>query len=160
MCESNVTLNIQSSAGDQVFAKPGCVINNNSGQDIGVTCYPPSVTLNNNSTGSITIDANCNPVIYDYSMIGGPGACAGTGIDEQTLANISIYPNPVTSFVVVGGAENKGEVKLFSAIGDLVKEWKLEKGSNRMDIAGLPPGVYFLQVRTCDGVATKKIIKN
>ena len=79
LCESNVTLNIVGSAGDQVYAKAGCIINNSSSADIGVSCDPSNVTLNNTGSGTLTVDMICTPVIYDYSMIGGPGSSPSDG---------------------------------------------------------------------------------
>ena len=95
ICENNVTVNLTNTSGDNIYAKPGCVINNNSTQDISVICDPTTVTLNNNSTGSITVFQSCNPVVYDYSFIGGSGPCAVTGISENKIRPLSIFPNPV-----------------------------------------------------------------
>lgn len=160
LCESNVTLNIVGSAGDQVFAKAGCVINNSSSADIGVVCNPSNVTLNNTGTGSITVDAVCNPVIFDYSMIGGPGNCAvSSGIGENTLTGMSTYPNPFVSTLVIAGLKSEGEAALYDILGHEIQSWKINAGENRIETTTEIPGVYFLQVRTADGGATIKLMK-
>lgn len=159
LCESNVTLNILASDGDQVFAKSGCVINNSSDADCGVVCNPANVTLNNTGTGSLTVDAVCNPVIYDYSMIGGPGSCAASGIEENILTGLSAFPNPFISTIIITGIKTEGEAKLYNIVGDEVQTWKITSGENKIEVQNIPSGVYFLKVKTTEGVATMKVVK-
>lgn len=160
LCESNVTLNITGSAGDQVYAKAGCVINNSSSADIGVACDPSNVTLNNTGTGTLTVDLICTPVVYDYSMIGGPGSCAGSsGIEENILTGVSTYPNPFVSSLLIAGIKTEGEAVLYNILGDEVAAWKISAGENKIEAANIPSGVYFLKIKTTEGVATMKLMK-
>lgn len=160
LCESNVTLNIVGSAGDQVFAKSGCVINNSSSAAIGVVCNPANVTLNNTGTGSITVDAVCNPVVFDYSMIGGPGNCAGSsGTEDHTLSGVSAFPNPFVSTLVIAWIRSEGEAILYDVLGKEVQRWRIYSGENNIETRVSTTGVYFLKVRTDEGTATLKLVK-
>ena len=161
LCESNVTLNVVGSAGDQVFAKPGCVINNSSGADIVVACDTANVTLNNTGKGKFTLDPVCNSVFYDYSMIGGSGNCVGSvsGIEEKMLKGITLYPNPFVSTFVIAGNKTEGEAKLYTILGDEVQSWKINAGKTKIETSIGTAGVYFLKVKTADGIATMKLMK-
>jgi len=159
LCESNVTLNIIGSAGDQVFAKAECIINNSSSADIGVACDPSNVTLNNTGSGTLTVDYVCTPVIFDYSMIGGPGSCASSSIQENQLTGVSMYPNPFMTTIVIAGMKTEGEATLYNILGDEVQSWKITAGDNKIETSTVTAGVYFLKVKTADGVATMKITK-
>jgi len=159
LCESNVTLNIVGSAGDQIFAKSGCIINNSSSADCGVICNPANVTLNNTGSGTLTIDMVCTPVIYDYSLIGGSGTCASSGIQENQLTGVSAYPNPFISTIVIAGMKTEGEAILYNILGDEVQSWKITAGNNKIETNTVTAGVYFLKVKTADGVATMKVMK-
>ena len=159
LCESNVTLNIVGSAGDQVFAKSGCVIHNESSADIGVSCYPSDVTFNNTGAGTLTIDAVCDQVIYDYSLIGGSGTCASTGIEENRLTDVSVYPNPFISALEIAGMKTEGEATLYTMLGNEVQRWKITAGENIIETNRVIAGVYFLKVKTADGIVTMKVIK-
>lgn len=160
LCESNVTLNILGSSGDQVFAKSGCVINNNSSTSIGVVCDPSNVTLNNTGSGTLVIDAACNPVIYDYSLLGGPGNCElVSSIGENELKSVSVFPNPFNNSFYIKGIINGGNAILYNVFGEDVQNWKVSPNDNKIETDSLTQGVYFLEVKTSDGNALMKIIK-
>jgi len=160
VCESNVTLNIVGSAGDQVFAKPGCIINNSSNADIGVICDPSNVTLNNTGTGSLVIDAVCTPVIYDYSLIASSSACVSSaGNEENQLNEISVYPNPFSSTIYLAGLKSDGEAILYSVLGHEVQRWKVSNKDNKIDTHALTGGLYFLEIKTSTRDVKRSLIK-
>lgn len=159
LCESNVTLNIVGSAGDQIFAKSGCIINNASNADIGVSCNPTNVTLNNTGTGSLTVDAICNPVVYDYALVGGSGSCATTSIGDNPVMDLSIYPNPFNSSLTIAGMTAAGEAILYNVLGKEVQRWQITTGENYIATNTIVTGVYLLSVKTSHGVSTIKLIK-
>ena len=160
VCESNVTLNIVGSAGDQVFAKPGCIINNSSNADIGVICDPSNVTLNNTGTGSLVIDAVCTPVIYDYALIASSSACVSSaGNEENQLNEIQCYPNPFSSTIYLEGLKTDGVAILYSVLGHEVQRWKVSNKDTKIDTHALTGGLYFLEVKTSTGDVIKSLIK-
>ncbi len=74
-------------------------------------------------------------------------------IDDNEQLNL--YPNPVqNSLQVISSNEQITEIKIYDVLG---KEAISTKEKN-IDVSGLQEGVYFLQVKTVDGTATKKII--
>jgi hypothetical protein len=74
---------------------------------------------------------------------------------EENENEISIYPNPVSNNlnVNVDGLEN---VKIYNSQGQLV----LEDSKNTIDASMLPNGLYFVEVKTSNGLIQSKFIKN
>ncbi len=148
VCENNVTLNIINSAGDNVYAKPGCIINNSSTQDISVICDSSTVTLNNTGSGSITV-TQCLPVIYDYSLIGGSGACALTGVGENELKAMMLYPNPfyAQTTIYTDNLLHNATLYIDNCFGQTVKQIdKLSGQTITLHRDNLPSGLYFIRL--------------
>ncbi|HEX7414745.1 MAG TPA: T9SS type A sorting domain-containing protein [Bacteroidia bacterium] len=84
-------------------------------------------------------------------------SCSTMGIEQFAGTNevVKVYPNPATNTlqVAVGNAELT-EVKLIDMLGKEIINTK-EKD---IDVSGLQEGVYFVSIKTSEGVATKKII--
>jgi len=78
-------------------------------------------------------------------------------IDDYFTDNVSVlcYPNPVTNYLKIDGV-CPAEVKVYNALGQLVKESK----ENVIDLSAQEAGTYILKVITPSGVVTKKIVKD
>lgn len=152
ICESNVTLNVISpdADGDNVYAKPGCIINNSSNQPLSVICDISTVTFNNSGSSSI-IPHQCSPVIYDYSLIGGPQGCdvAGSVDENQWNFNMKINPNPFaqqTTFETDKVLKNATLI-IYNSFGQRVKQIDNLCGQTIVfHRDNLPDGLYFVYV--------------
>ncbi len=83
---------------------------------------------------------------------------------EEVVADlpVDIFPNPASTriFVRLGdGLIGAGVLSMYDVQGKLVKESQLD-GQNQtvLNIEALTSGMYFLQIRTMDGLVTKKVI--
>ena len=76
-------------------------------------------------------------------------------VKELSQEAIKIYPNPTNGMFTIEGLE-VAEVKVYNALGQLVKETK----ENVIDLSGQEAGTYIVKVITPSGVVTKQIIKN
>lgn len=160
LLESNVTLNITDSAGDQLAAKPGCVINNNSDTDIGVICNSSTVELNNNGSGSLIVDVECANVVFDYGMVGGPGTCGTTtSISQKETQQITIGPNPFSSELKIIALPAGTKVRLMSMLGETIGTWQPASEELKIATDGLPSGIYFLITENNGLVITKKLVR-
>ena len=69
---------------------------------------------------------------------------------------MQVYPNPAKDRVVIEGLEAV-EVKVYNTSGQMVK---CVRGTNEIDVEGLPEGVYLLRIMDAEGkVYTNKIMK-
>jgi hypothetical protein len=69
-----------------------------------------------------------------------------TGIDElnSSAKNISVYPNPASSYITVI-AEKAGIVSLLNSIGQIVNAFPVVKDKTKtIDLSNLPNGQYFV----------------
>jgi hypothetical protein len=83
-----------------------------------------------------------------------------TGIREQEIPAMYVYPNPAVDYLSVelpASYEIK-KLSLFNASGILVKEIKDFK-SSRLDLIGMAAGTYILRLETADGTLHKLFIK-
>lgn len=97
------------------------------------------------------------------------GACPGTdnvtivvsvctGIAENTVASMNVYPNPSTGIVTVDmGAATTAVMEVYNVIGSKVIALQSATQVTSLDLTALNTGVYFLKVTTANGTATKKI---
>ncbi len=150
-------------AGGVFITVAGTAVNNIATWD--GTNWAAAGSIGTDSTG---VNALCvyNGELYaagNFSTVGGNPANYIAKIDSTTmgikqLANtiqLTVYPNPATSSLQV--SINKGYIVKFTLYDVLGKEAISTKEKN-MDVSGLPGGVYFVQVKTGEGVLTKKII--
>lgn len=86
------------------------------------------------------------------------------GLEENSLvAQINIYPNPVTSILTIdfNEGENRAEmVQIFTVTGQKVYEEKLIGKQNKIDVSTLSEGLYILQLFTSDRIViNRKFLK-
>jgi PKD repeat protein len=108
---------------------------------------------------SLTVDQNGN-IIYKGALVGWNFVVlnpASIGIDESVLEQTKIYPNPAKDVLTIELPETAttAEARLFSVSGALVNVVQLQAGTNTLDVATLPTGLYVLHLKS--DVATTQI---
>jgi hypothetical protein len=77
-----------------------------------------------------------------------------------TAPDIRLFANPTQGIVHVQSAQDIQNITLYSITGkQLSTTPKISSKSGRVDMKDLPRGIYFLQLRTDEGVHTKQMIK-
>ncbi len=81
-------------------------------------------------------------------------APVAAGINEQTIVDYSVYPNPTSSELNLQ-LDDEFEATLFDQAGSVI----LKSSESKLSLEGLTSGMYMLHIRTTEGlVATEKII--
>jgi hypothetical protein len=57
---------------------------------------------------------------------------------------IKIYPNPSKDWLKIEADEDIGQIKVYSLIGELILESEIDQPVYRLDVSGLPDGLYYL----------------
>ena len=102
-------------------------------------------------TGSFFSHLQC--YFEDGKLVWTDGEC-WDDVGEAVAEQVSVYPNPAKGNVLITGIE-PAEVQLYNALGQLVKT---VRGTNEINVADLPQGVYLLRIADTEGkVCTNRI---
>ncbi|MBF02511.1 MAG: hypothetical protein CMP76_04360 [Flavobacterium sp.] len=87
---------------------------------------------------------------------------ATLGSDSFLASKFVVYPNPVNDIISISSDDVVFEnISLTDINGRIIKETKTDSVTNyNLNISDLNSGVYFMKIKTTDGVLDKKIIKN
>lgn len=107
--------------------------------------------------------------VADFAISYHGASSCGTILANITLGNenfkiedFKIYPNPskgITNILLPENIEN-GVVKLYDALGRVVKNQAISRNENQINTSDLTAGTYILILRTEYGNATKTLLIN
>ena len=109
---------------------------------------------------------NQNIGLYDSSNTSQNLQWLITPIDESAVAlqagtqgdAVSVLPNPVVREITVRGAENS-TVQVYDMAGRTLMTSTIEGESETLDLGGLQPGIYVVEIQTGTEVYSEKIVK-
>ncbi|HLP33388.1 MAG TPA: T9SS type A sorting domain-containing protein [Bacteroidia bacterium] len=82
-----------------------------------------------------------------------------TGINDYSLINVDIYPNPTSDLIRLEGIKTTYLATIYTSEGKVVFT-KINEPNNPLNIQYLNQGIYYLQIKTEDNeVVYKKIIR-
>lgn len=86
------------------------------------------------------------------------------GIDQlaETNLQLAVYPNPATTELTIAPAGFNGPAlkgSLVNLVGQVVRTFAIENGTNTLPIADLPAGIYFIQVQGNGYKGVTKFVK-
>ena len=68
---------------------------------------------------------------------------------------MNAYPNPTSGFIYIDTQEKIESINIYNSIGVLIDLTYLKN----MDVSGLKPGLYYLQIIMNNQVEIKKFVK-
>ncbi|MBU1901299.1 T9SS type A sorting domain-containing protein [Patescibacteria group bacterium] len=80
-----------------------------------------------------------------------------TSIDDNisySINSVNIYPNPTTSFISIENNEFK-KVEIINSVGQSI----IKSNHKKINLSGIPTGLYYVRVYFDSKVITKKIMK-
>ena len=80
-----------------------------------------------------------------------------TGLGEAKQPSLQLWPNPTTGQVNIE-VEADTEITVLDLLGRTLARHQVRKGTNTLDLNGLPEGVYFL--KTSEGAARKIMVSD
>ena len=81
-----------------------------------------------------------------------------TGVEENEMSNINVYPNPATNVINVS-AQGFEQYQLVNMLGQTVISNNLVNGNAQINVSELSNGVYFVRLINGSEVETVKVIK-
>ncbi len=109
---------------------------------------------------------DCNPNNYQKPN---QKNCINTGQTvnikdlSATNMNINVYPNPFNDELTIDlndGLTNNTLISIYNSIGQVVAEKKATNHLNKISLAQLPKGVYFVKVSSVNDSYTQLVVKN
>ena len=83
-----------------------------------------------------------------------------SGLSElKSSIDFSVYPNPFSSFIVIESEARQSQIEVYNVFGEPVYKSQIQKQKIEIDLDKIPSGIYFLQVKSENGITTRKIIK-
>ncbi len=112
----------------------------------------------NVSTGSTTL---IGQIVKSVQLTGLAIPFNGKGVGVNELSknvSFSIYPNPAKNIVNISSTENIKNIRICNLLGQVVLRKDLNSTNASINTSGIVEGVYFLQIETGKGTATRKLI--
>ncbi|MGE0077819.1 MAG: LamG-like jellyroll fold domain-containing protein [Bacteroidales bacterium] len=176
--DKNVTNNISVTANFEVITYSITFTVTGNGSSIaGASITISNKTLTTDNNGTVLVELPNGT--YDYSVsadnyqsvsesvtVNGadtniPVTLTPTGINNNSIGKISVYPNPFTSNLTIEIENGKVEYyTLINATGKTVKSGILKGTKNELNLLHLNNGIYLLQIYRKNGNKTIRLIKN
>jgi hypothetical protein len=109
------------------------------------SCIASSVVKDQTETYNTSVSN-----MEEYSII-------GVAENQNNLNGLEIYPNPANDKLTIETTQ-KSEIEILNIQGQLIKSIT-SNGKTTIDISELAPGMYFVKVKTENGIAVKKFVK-
>lgn len=148
----NGTLSIL--AGDKPLASGDSVA---EGTEVTITAAPAQeyvldvlqlngIDIENGHTHAVTTDVE---ILTSFKL--------RTGIENGISKNIRVYPNPVEDMLHIEASVDIEEVRIYSLDGRLTRQ--AAHPQSRIDMSGLPSGLYLLRIKAAGNEHIVKIVK-
>jgi hypothetical protein len=152
ICDSNhVDLVLAGHEHQNVAAnRKGDIINENWSNG---TRYVQTAASFNRSYRIITVDSA-------FVTVSAPmRSCLGTGVNDLNHSlNITVFPNPANDKLLIG-CPQKSEIEILNTEGQILKRLTAKDIHTTVDVSNLVVGIYIIKVKTKEGIAVKKFIK-
>jgi hypothetical protein len=115
--------------------------------------YFKSATL---TFGSTTLTRAGDSDHYDIFLA---KLCSNSGISElNNSLNISIFPNPSSDNTTIE-APKKSTIEILNIEGQIIKSISADENHTTIDISSFASGMYFVKIKSKEGIAVKKFVK-
>ena len=81
-----------------------------------------------------------------------------TGVEEQVLNNVNIYPNPAQDFIMID-SENVEYVEVIDIYGRVITSSEIN-GETRIEMSDFADGIYYVRLHSNGATAVQKVVKN
>jgi Bacterial Ig domain/Secretion system C-terminal sorting domain len=158
------TINLQWQTTNEIAVKHYEVLQSNDGA--AFTTIEIATAKNNiNKNEYNAVDKSTwltNTKYYRLKIVNQDGSVTYSSILKFTNANdknISVYPNPAKSNIVVSGMKGDGVIQIFALDGRLIEQRKVKVQALDIDVSNYINGTYILKYINEDGIKQTKIIK-
>lgn len=87
------------------------------------------------------------------------GNCEVLSIDDTSLQDVSIYPNPAKDIVNITSSQGIDNIAIYNLLGQKVATYTISGQNSSIDLQALSAGAYILEVAANNQKSTYKLIK-
>ena len=101
--------------------------------------------------------------VHGTSMSGTITVEPSLSVEDETLANFSMIPNPASNHlnIELSQALTTGDIKVYNLLGKQVVTKSFENTAHvQVDVSGLANGLYLVSIASENRIQTKRFIKN
>ena len=80
------------------------------------------------------------------------------GVEEQSLNNVNIYPNPAEDFIMIN-SENVEFAEVIDIYGRVITSAEIN-GETRIEMSDFADGIYYVRLHSNGETAIQKVVKN
>lgn len=85
--------------------------------------------------------------------------CSSTGIEENSMAHVSVFPNPSTGIFTIQSSEILTEIEIINMLGQTISFTKIESDKAEINLTNKPEGIYIYRAyRDGKVIGTGKLI--
>lgn len=95
---------------------------------------------------------------YNFIVNFEPSANSINPFNYEENVGLNIFPNPTTDNIIIETSQN-AEIEILNIEGQTIKYFISNEKITKIDVSGILSGMYFVKVKTKDGIAIKKFIK-
>ena len=136
------------------------IIANETGKTTATTLKTTFLGLNN--LGCVKVDdpifsnANWSKIKETKTIY---SATCSLGIEDSVFDKVVIYPNPTKGEININNATLE-KATVYNTLGQLVRSFTLNSANtnHKIDLTGLPKGVYYVYLIHQDSASVKKVI--
>ncbi len=124
--------------------------------NVNYTASSGIITIPNIAAGTHTLTKGSVANLF-YIKTSFPSAVLR--VQENKSGKLNVYPNPVHSILTILAPNNSliQEVTVKNSVGHVVEI--INENTTKVDMSSLSSGIYFLQIKTKQGIFNQKIIK-
>ncbi|MEI6124404.1 MAG: T9SS type A sorting domain-containing protein [Bacteroidota bacterium] len=83
-----------------------------------------------------------------------------SAINENEISNISMFPNPATTFLNITNIEGVQQLRITNLLGEIIETMAVFGNTTTISVSSFKPGIYFVSLVSENGViGTRKFIK-
>ncbi len=168
-CDSIITINLTVNKLDLSVARTTTTLTaNKSGAAYQwLMCGTPPIKLSGKTSQSFMP----TDTTKSYAVVISTAGCVDTsdcyklindiGIGELNSASVSIYPNPANGKTTISypALADQGEIRIYSVTGNLiVRKSDFDSPEVDIDLYGVSPGVYLVEINAGGETITRKLI--
>ena len=82
---------------------------------------------------------------------------------NREASNYHLFPNPTSDHIAINRLDNLSfdtQISILDVSGQVVEKYAFFQANFKLNVSNLEAGVYFIQLKTNDFVATKKMLKH